>query len=143
MDNLFSITAEGKGGDNLITPFSSSDRASLLERKDVCGVYEATIAPSLSVYEEYQIDCFRLAYPNEDDFNIMSYDDVKLVCQWIESQNITKNFPDIGERVVRVEPKPFLPSVRFMDIDANLVGYYFTLRITYVNDMQRQDIEYE
>lgn len=143
MANLFSISAEGNDGDNLITPFSSSDRASISEQKDITGFYEADIVPFVSVYEEYQIDCFRMAYSNEDNYNIMSYEDVKSVCDWIEAQNLTGNFPEIGEQIVRVEPKPFLPSVRFRDVDANLVGYYFTLRITYVNKMQRRGVEYE
>lgn len=142
MSNLFTITAEGQDGTNLITPFSSSDRASIVDRVDVTGAYGADIIPFNSVYEEYQVDCFRHAYPNEDADTIMQYDDVKEVCKWIEAQNLTKNFPDIEEKVVRVEPKPFLPTVRWKDVEANLVGYCFTLRITYVNDAPRQVIEY-
>lgn len=142
MQNLFSITAEGNDGDNLITPFSSSDRVSISDKSDITGHYEADIIPFDSVYEEYQVDCFRMAYANEDNYNIMSYNDVKSVCDWIEQQNVIKNFPNIGKSIVRVEPKPFLPGVRFKDVENNLVGYFFTLRITYVNPIKRQSIEY-
>ena len=142
MNDLFGITAESKGGNNLITPFSSSDRVSISSQNDITGVFEADIIPFDTAYEEYQIDCFRMAYPNEDEFNLMSYDDVKKVCDWIEEQNQIKNFPNIG-KVIRVEPKPFLPSVRFRDFESNLVAYYFTLRITFVNTVKRQVITYD
>lgn len=95
------------------------------------------------MHEDYQIDCFRRAYANQDDFNILTYDDVRAVCDWIEAQNTEKNYPDIGKQIVRVEPIPFLPQVRFKDMDTNIVGYFFTLRITYFNPMERQSAAYE
>lgn len=139
---LCAIMAEGNDGTNLITPFSSSGRASIEHCIDILGDYSAEIIPDPAVYEEYQVDCFRLAYSNQDDYNILAYEDVEKVCKWIEEQNVTRNFPDISEDIVRVEPKPFLPQVRFKDAESGLVGYMFTLRITYVNKMQRTSISY-
>ena len=143
LSSLFVITAEGLNGDNLITPFGSSARADIDDHRDIYGAYCAEIIPRVSVYEEYQIDCFRYANPNEDDYNILTYEQVEEACRWIEAQNLTGNYPNIGERIVRVEPQPFLPQVRFKDVEANLVAYMFTLRIHYVNDMERRSAEYE
>lgn len=143
ISELFSIFADGQDGANLITPFSSSERAVINDGFDVTGAYEAEVNPLSSVYEEYQVDCFRRAYPNDDSYNILAYDDVKEICRWIEAQNELRNFPDIGENIVRVEPKPFLPQVRFKDIETGLAGYFFTLRITYVNKMKEATIRYD
>lgn len=143
LSTLFVITAEGLNGDNLITPFGSSGRANIDDHTDICGTYCAEIIPKVTVYEEYQIDCFRYANPNEDDYNILTYEQVEEACRWIEAQNLIKNYPAINEKIVRVEPQPFLPQVRFKDIDNNLVAYMFTLRIHYVNGMQRGYAEYE
>ena len=143
MQNLFSIAAEDNDGDNLITPFSSSEKVGIDSVIDVTGALMADIIPFEMVHEDYQIDCFRRAYANQDDFNILTYDDVRAVCDWIEAQNTEKNYPDIGKQIVRVEPIPFLPQVRFKDMDTNIVGYFFTLRITYFNPMERQSAAYE
>lgn len=143
LSNLFVITAEGLNGDNLITPFGSSGRADIDDRRDIYDTYCADIIPRASVYEEYQIDCFRYANPNENEYNILTYEQVEEACRWIETQNLSRNYPAIGEKIIRVEPQPFLPQVRFKDVETNRVAYMFTLRIHYVNDMQRAYTEYE
>ena len=53
------VSAETNDGDNVVLPFGSSARRVLDDYFDVDGYYNGTIIPNASVYEEYQVQCFR------------------------------------------------------------------------------------
>lgn len=127
-------SAETSDGDNVILPFGTSARRSLNDYIDAQGCYCGNITPFPSVYEEYQVQCFRYIGAEQDDYNIMTLDDVQAVCDWIVEQDEKRNFPQItGKRVISVEPFPFNPQAVGRDAETGLWKWYFTLRITYQN----------
>ena len=60
-----------------------------------------------------------------------------------DAQNEAKNFPDIGEMIVSIECNPFVPQVRYVDEKNNIVCYFITVRLRYVNRTPRKTVEYE
>lgn len=140
---VWNISAEEADGANVILPTSTSYRRNLKnELVDVCGNYEANVVPLPSVYEEYQINCYRTVFENNNDINILNYEDVEKVIDWITEQDESGNFPQIkGKKVIAVESFPFIPQIRGIDSDTKLICYYITLRITYVNPAKGRVIE--
>ena len=140
---VWNISAEEADGANVLLPTSTSYRRNLEnEYVDVCGNYEADVVPLPSVYEEYQINCYRPIVENNNDFNTLNYEDVEKVIDWITEQDEAENFPQINnKKVIAVESFPFIPQIRGIDPDTRLICYYITLRITYVNSAKRRTIE--
>lgn len=133
-DRLYFGSAEENDGDNVVLPFGTSARRNLNDYYDTQGLYCGNIIPLPSVYEEYQVQCFRYIGAEQNDFNIMTLDDVQAVCDWIIEQDEQGNFPEItGKRVISVEPFPFNPQAAGRDVETGLWKWYFTLRITYQN----------
>ncbi len=127
-------SAEENDGDNVVLPFGTSARRNLVDYIDVDGMYCGDITPLPSVYEEYQIQCYRYINPEQDTANIMTLDEVQQVCDWVIEQDEAGNLPVItGKQVVSVEPFPFNPQVAGRDVETGLWKWYFTLRITYQN----------
>lgn len=139
LSNLWKISAEEIGGANVILPYSTSTRRTISDDLDITGAYDIEIKPLPSVYEEYQINCFRAFAENEEDFNALTYEEVQQICDWIMSKDDTLDFPEIpGRTVVAVEPFPFAPQIRGVNPDTGLVCYYITLRITYINTISKE-----
>lgn len=133
-DKLYFGSAEENDGDNVILPFSTSARRTLNDYFDTQGYYCGDLVPLPSVYEEYQVQCFRYIGAEQNDFNIMTLDEVQEVCDWIIEQDEKGNFPNINDTyVVAVEPFPFNPQAAGRDVETGLWKWYFTLRITYIN----------
>ena len=143
LNELWNISAYEQDGANVIIPTGTSYRRNLTnEHIDVCGGYEADIVPMPSVYEEYQINCYRTIAENNNDFNTLNFEDVENVIEWITEQDESGNFPQIKDRnVIAVECFPFIPQIRGIDPDTKLICYYITLRITYVNSAKGRTIE--
>ena len=62
------------------------------EKFDVNGYYECTIEPYPSVYEDFQINCYEWydvndTSPPQFNENVLTYQEVVGVCDWIKSQN--------------------------------------------------------
>jgi hypothetical protein len=134
-------TGQENDGDNVVLPYSTSARRNLSDYIDTTGAYNMDIMPTASVYEEYQIQCYRMAYAEENATNILTLDEVQGICDWVIEQDEQGNLPQItGKQVVAVEPFPFNPQVAGRDVDSNLWKWYFTLRITYVNTAQGRSI---
>lgn len=133
-NRLYFASAEANEGDNVVLPFGTSERRILSDNYDVDGYYCGTITPLPSVYEEYQIQCYRYISAEQNELNIMTLDEVQEVCDWICEQDEIGNFPYIkNKRVIAVEPFPFNPQVAGRDVETGLWKWYFTLRITYQN----------
>lgn len=131
-DNLSFGSGEVKGESNVIVPFGTSARRNISDYIDVDGYYNGSITPLPSVYEEYQVQCFRIINANENEYNIMTLDEVQSVCDWVIEQDEIGNFPQIeGKRVIAVEPFPFNPQSAGYDYETGISMWYFTLRITY------------
>jgi len=143
LSELWQIYATMKDGANVILPFGTSERRRLTDYIDNVGGYNAEIKPTASVYEEYQINCYRDVVADENDYNVLKIEDVQAICDWIIEQDESGNLPEIeGVKVVAVEPHPFNPQIRFIDPESNIIGYYFTLRVYYVNTAKARDVEY-
>ena len=148
LEKLMSIAGESKRGNTVILPQGASPAVQYQERFDTLGVYECIIEPYPSVYEDFQINCYEW-YDTKDNNppfvneNLLTYQDVCGVCDWIKAQNEANNFPNIGEMIVSIECNPFVPQIRYVDPDTNTVGYFITVRLRYVNRTPRKTVEYE
>ena len=148
LSKLLSIAGESERGNTIILPQGASPSVQYQEQFDVNGYYQCIIEPYPSVYEDFQINCYEW-YDAKDDNppyaneNLLTYEDVCGVCDWVKTQNEVNNFPDIGEMVVSIECNPFVPQIRYVDPDTNTVGYFITVRLRYVNRTPRKSIEYE
>lgn len=138
--SIYNISAEEQDGANVIFPIGTSKRRNIIDNEDILGAYEAEIEPLPSVYEEYQINCYKSLANSDNMYNVMRIDEVEAVMDWLTEQDKSQNFPQIGECVIAVEPIPFIPQIRFADPVTGIVCYYITLRITYVNSMERRTI---
>lgn len=138
---LWNISAEPQDGANVIFPTGSSRKRNISDGVDVTGWYQSEIQPLPSVYEDYQINCYKRVFGNENEWNIMKLEEVENVIAWIEKQDEAQNFPDIGESVVSVETFPFVPQIRGIDPNTGMVCYYITLRVTYVNMAKGRSFE--
>lgn len=147
--NLFSIAATEDIGNRAILPQGSSPAFQISEKLDVLGNYEGDIVPYPSVYEDYQINCFEPYDPQdssdpERNINVLTYDEVQAVCEWIEEQDANGNLPRLsGEQVIQIECLPFVPQIRYVNTEESTIAYFITLRVRYVNRRQRRWVEYE
>lgn len=145
--NLWSIGAVEEIDTSVIIPQGASEVYQIQEELDVLGTYEATFEPFPSVYEDYQINCYKF-YDTKDssspnaNINVMSLDEVQSVCDWIESQNNTGNLPNI-KGVISVEANPFVPQVAYVNEQENIIAYFITLRVRYVNPRKRRVVVVE
>ena len=147
LENLLPLAGVEEEGNSIILPQGSSPAKQVNGGFDVTGRFEADIVPYDIVYEDYQINCYKF-YNTKDpkpparNENILTEKEVRRVCQWVKEQDNIGNFPDIGESVICIECLPFVPQIRYVDDANNLVCYYITVRIYYVNRAERKTIEY-
>lgn len=145
---LWGVGATEENGVTVIFPQGTSPVYMYEESIDTTGGYNCDIIPHLSVYEDYQVNCYK-AYDASDDnapsdnLNILSYDEVLEVCEWIAEQNENGKLPAItGRKVVSIECNPFIPQIRGVNQQRNLICYFITVRVRYVNPAQRRYVEY-
>jgi hypothetical protein len=140
---LWGLYAEEIDGTSVILPFGTSRRTTLTDYTDTIGGYNGEIEPLTSVYEEYQVNCYKDITPNATEYNFMKLEDVQAVCDWIIEQDENGNLPKItGKQIISVEPFPFIPQVRYIDPDKNIIAYFITVRITYVNPALARTVEF-
>lgn len=138
LSDLMSIASESEAGSKVILPQGASPFRQYRESRDVLGGYEGEIVPYPSVYEDFQINCY-VTYDVNDtrnplqNINAKTYDEVVKICKWVQEQDKIENFPDIGEKIVSIETNPFVPQVRYVDPENDVVCYFITVRIRYVN----------
>ena len=142
-----SIASESNKGQTVILPQGASPVVQYQERFDTLGGYECTIEPYPSIYEDFQINCYEWydvndTNPPQFNENVLTYQEVVGVCDWVKAQNEANNFPDIGEMIISIECNPFVPQIRYVDPVTNTVGYFITVRLRYVNRTQRKTVEY-
>lgn len=138
LSDLLSIAAESEAGNKVILPQGASQRRQYRESFDAVGAYQCDIIPYPSLFEDFQINCY-LPYDVRDkkrpqeNTNVLNYNEVSSVCEWVREQDNKGVFPDIGLDVFAVECYPFVPQVRYVDANTNTVCYYITVRVRYVN----------
>ena len=141
---LWNISAEMADGANVLLPAGTSERRNISDQVDVTGCYEADLIPTPSVYEEFQVNCYKTFVDHNNDYNVMNFEDVEKAIAWVQEQDETLSFPGIeGKKIVSVEANPFQPQIRGIDPDSKLVCYYFTLRIRYVNTAKGRSVEWQ
>ena len=143
-----SIASDTNRGNTVILPQGASAVVQYQEKFDTLGFYECVIEPYPSVYEDFQINCYEFydvkdTNPPKINENVLTYEEVCAVCDWVKEQNEKNNFPEIDEKIISIECNPFVPQIRYVDPDTNTVGYFITVRIRYVNRAQRKSVEYE
>ncbi len=148
LENLLPIAGEAEEGNSIVLPQGASPDKQVNGGYDVNGNFEAEIIPYDVVYEDYHINCYKYYNPRdpkppERNVNILTEREVKAVCEWVREQNEINNFPHIGEKVICIECNPFVPQVRYVDEANNIVCYFVTVRIYYVNLTPRKTVEYE
>lgn len=146
---LWSIAATEKDGVNVILPQGASPAVEYDDTIDVCGNYECTITPYPSVYEDFQINCYRIYDASDnsapgENINVMTIDKVQQICDWVAEQNEKGELPNItGKKVVAIECVPMVPQVRGLNREENIIAYFVTIRIRYVNPIKRKHIEFD
>ena len=149
LTDLWSIAANEDIGVKVVLPQGTSPAVMYKEAFDVNGDYYCEIVPYPSIYEDYQINCFSLydagdSSEPEYNVNVLSYEEAERICKWVNAQNDIRNFPDIGENVISIECNPFKPQIRYVDEVENVIAYYITVRVRYVNrNRERRVVEYE
>lgn len=148
LSDLMSIASDTNKGNTVILPQGASPVVQYQDGFNVNGGYECEIIPYPSVYEDFQINCYEFYdvkdnNPPKYNENVLTYEEVCGVCDWVKEQNENNNFPEIGEKIISIECNPFVPQIRYVDPDTNTVGYFITVRLRYVNRTQRKSVEYE
>ena len=146
LKDLWSIAATEDIGKRVILSQGASPAVQYQEFIDSTGKYNCAIVPYPSVYEDFQINCYQWydvkdgSAPDHNE-NVLSLEEVQSICDWVKGQNDIMNFPDIGERIVSIECNPFVPQIRYVNPEEETVGYFITVRLRYVNRMQRKAVE--
>lgn len=146
--NLLSIAATEDAGVKVVLPQGASPRLQYKEWIDAAGAYNCEAEPYPSVYEDYQINCFQSFDANDCNtpdcnVNVLNFDEVQNICDWVTEQNDKSRFPDItGRKVVSVECNPCIPQIRYVNSQENIIAYFITVRIRYVNTAERKSVEY-
>lgn len=149
LSKLWSIAANEEIGVAVVLPQGTSPAVMYNEGLDVNGDYFCEIVPYPSLYEDFQINCYYLydagdSSAPENNVNVLSYEETEQICEWVNEQNKICNFPEIGENIVSVECNPFKPQIRYVDEVENVIAYYITVRVRYVNrNREKRTVEYE
>ena len=137
--DLWSIGATEDVGVNVILPQGSSSTAQYRSYRDTTGAFNCDVTPEPAVFEDYQINCFRLLDANDSstpafNINVLQIEDVQAIIDWIFAQDAAGNMPTItGETVVSIECNPRVPQIRYINNAENTVAYFITLRVYFVN----------
>ena len=145
--DLIGIAGTEEADNTIILPQGASPAVQYQEKVDQYGNYECDIEPYPSVYEDFQINCYRFYNPRDPkppalNGNILTYEEVTQICGWVREQDESQSFPMIGENIVAIECNPFVPQIRFADEKNGIVCYYITVRIRYVNRRERRSVFY-
>ena len=143
LSDLWSIAGVEDVDVNVILPQGASAKRQYIDSVDVIDEYKCEIVPYDRYYEDYQINCYK-AYDSrdssspEDNVNVMNFEDVQKICDWVAEQDEALNIPQItGESVVAIECNPHIPQIRFVNTDENIIGYFVTVRIHFKNKAKR------
>lgn len=144
LKNLWSIGATATDGVSVILPQGGSQTKQYNAERDVLGDVGCAIEPYLTVYEDYQINCYKFYDSNDSsapsaNINVITLDEVQEICDWVTEQSDKDNLPNItGRKVIDIECVPTMPQIRFVDEAENLIGYFVTIRIHFVNEAKRK-----
>ena len=143
LSDLWSIAGVEDVDVSVILPQGASAKRQYLDSTDITDNYECEIVPYDRFYEDYQINCYK-AYDAKDNsspesnINVLNFDEVQKICDWVAEQDEALNLPKItGESVVAIECNPHIPQIRFVNPEENIIGYFITVRIHFKNKAKR------
>lgn len=86
----------------------------------------------------FQIDMVKSYDTGTSDLNMDAFDEVLAFADWIESQNETKNYPDIGERLTiqRISVTSNVPRVSVSNTSPQLAKYTFSAKVVYKDESE-------
>lgn len=147
---LLPITGAVERGKEIFFPRGSSAvYANQNEQFDVIGNYSSTFTPYKSIYEDWQINFYKDAEPNDEiqderNINILSYEDVEEVCKWILQNNAKRILPKYnGEKVIAIVPTGTMPIIWDTEEMKKIIAYAITVRIYFINPHPKIEVEYE
>ena len=150
LKQLLPITAEAERGKDIFFPRGSSPvYATQNENIDVLGNYNATMTPYPSIFEDWQMNCYRYADPNDEtqdseNINIVNHDEVEKICKWLFDKNSARELPCYaGEKVFAVVPTETKPGIWGADVDRQEIVYAITIRVYYVNPQPKIEVEFD
>lgn len=147
LSELLTVAATENEGVNVIFPLGASEVRRINEYTNVNNEYVCEIIPYESVYEEFQINCYR-AYDVRDEtapaqnVNVLTLSEVSRVCEWIKNKDEREEFPDADEQIVSMECVPFVPQIQYINPEEGTVGYFVTVRVRYVNRAKKREMTY-
>lgn len=148
LKSLLPITTEIERGKDVFIPRGSSPVYAIVnENVDVVGNYNSIMMPFPSIFEDWQINCYRYADPNDetqngDNINIINHDDVEKICKWLFEKNAKKQLPEYGgEKVFGIIPTETKPGIWGADVDRQQIVYAITIRVYFVNPNERVEVE--
>lgn len=143
LSGLWSIAGVEDVDVNIILPQGASAKRQYLDSTDITDKYECEIVPYDRFYEDYQINCYKRydvgdSSSPEMNINVLKFDEVQKICDWVAEQDEALNLPKItGESVVAIEANPHIPQIRFTNPEKNIIGYFITVRIHFKNKAKR------
>lgn len=143
LGDLWSIAGVEDVDVNVILPQGASAKRQYVDSVDVADHYECEIVPYDRYYEDYQINCYK-AYDAKDssspkdNVNVVKFEDVQKICDWVAEQDEMLNLPKItNESVVAIECNPHIPQIRLVNTNESIIGYFITVRIHFKNKAKR------
>ena len=143
LSDLWSIAGVEDVDVSVILPQGASAKRQYVDSVDVADHYECEIVPYDRYYEDYQINCYKYYDVNdsrspETNENVLKFEEVQKICDWVAEQDEALNLPQItNESVIAVETNPHTPQIRFFNPKENIIGYFITVRIHFKNKAKR------
>lgn len=148
--NLLPITGEADRGKEIFFPRGSSPVYAVTnESYDVLGNYNSVFEPYSSVYDDWQMNLYRYADPNDEtqdetNINISYYEDVEKICNWLLANNENRDLPDYnGLKIFAIIPTGTMPVIWGADTDNQQITYAITIRVYYVNPNKAIGVEFD
>lgn len=147
IQKVLPVAGEQKWYNDVVLPVGGSSTANISGRFDTLGGYEAKITPISSIYNDYQINCYRpydvkdTSQPSLNE-NALTYEEVQEIFTWVAEQDNNQHFPDVSEKVISVECTAVQPYIRTVDEEENIMCYAVTFRVWFVNEIRKPRMMY-
>lgn len=149
IEKLLPIAGTEEAYTEVVLPAGGSSTANVVGGFDALGGYEGSVNPIPSIYEDYQINCYRYYdvkdnNPPQYNSNALTEEEVNEIFKWVANQDEKNNFPDVTEKIITVECTSLQPYIRGVDESKNIVCYVVNFRVWYVNEVRkRKQVYYE
>lgn len=117
----FNFSPEAADSISLITNYSDK-----VKKKYITGQVQKEYGFTIVIVKSYSID--------QDDLNIEAMNFAQAFMDWLDKQNMRKDFPDFGEKctIDKVENLQNMPNLSGINQEEGLARYMIQARIIYV-----------